>query len=355
MGFAVIKATASAVAGGYSAKLAARIIAPERLLPHYISGALGGTIALLYYARVWIQGYYFDRRYRKDADLSGRVVVVTGGTVGGLGFAGAQILASLGASVVVTVRSDVKGTEAISKLGANASYVLCDFSKLASIRQAAEHILSKHSRLDMLVLNAGVGMGDKPQIWMVNHVGPYVFTELLRPLLESTAKRHGDVRVCAVSSGAHKRANIDHENPWEPGKVTGALGGSSYGQSKLAQILHMRALQASMRALPGLAGETAVRCISVTPGFAMTNIAVGSKPPAPARALMWLMARSAYVGAQVIKMACIDPHVPGGAYLSNCYDKPSEGENNCSNSMDEWEKLIQTTERCVKEAETLFP
>ena len=70
---------------------------------------------------------------------------------------------------------------------------------------------------------------------------------------------------------------------------------------------------------------------------------------------MWLMARSAHVGAMVIKMACIDPDVPGGSYLSNCYVKPSEGANGCSNSPEEWDRLIQTTERSAKEAETRFP
>lgn len=356
MAVSIAKGICAAMAGGYIAKLAVNALAVSSTAATFAAVAFGSFSALLFYARVWIQGYYFDNRYTKRADLAGRVVIVTGGTVGGLGFAGAQLLCELGATIVLTVRSDAKGVEAASKLGAKTSYVLCDFSSVASVRQAAKQILQKHTRCDMLVLNAGVGSGDKARMWMSNHVGPYMFTELLRPLLESTAKAHGDVRICAVSSGAHKRAAIDHDNPWEPGKASpGALGGSAYGQSKLAQIMHLRALQAKMRARPGLGGESTIRCIAVTPGFSLTNITVGAKPPPPARLLMWLMARSAHVGAMVIKMACIDPDVPGGSYLSNCYVKPSEGADGCSNSPEEWQRLIHTTERSVMTAETRFP
>ena len=84
-------------------------------------------------------------------------------------------------------------------------------------------------------------------------MGPFLFTELLRPLLEATGKTHGAVRLCAVSSGAHKRAAIYYEDPFNV-PSDGAFSGA-YGQSKLAQVMHMRALQERLRAKPGLGGE----------------------------------------------------------------------------------------------------
>ena len=54
-------------------------------------------------------------------------------------------------------------------------------------------------------------------------------------------------------------------------------------------------------------------------------------------------------------MACVDPLVPGGSYLSNCRVKPTEGAGGCCTSAEEWGRLWQTSERCVKEAEARFP
>jgi broad specificity phosphatase PhoE len=43
-----------------------------------------------------------------------------------------------------------------------------------------------------------------------------MFTEALRPLLEESAAKHGDARVVAVSSGAHRSAFISDKlgAPW---------------------------------------------------------------------------------------------------------------------------------------------
>ena len=107
--------------------------------------------------------------------------------------------------------------------------------------------------------------------------------------------------------------------------------------------MHMRELQRRLRAQPGLAGEHAVRCVSVTPGFALTNIVNAPQYAVP---FIWLLSRSAHVGAQVIKMAAVDV-VPGGSYLSNCYVKPTEGVDGCSNDPEQWSKLWSLLEKCV--------
>ena len=314
--------------------------------------ALGGFGGMLWFARAQIQGgHAFDRRYRKAADLRGKTVLITGATVGGLGHEAAKMLAAMGATIVVTVRSKEKGEAAVAALGARASFVVLDFLSAASIRAGAAELKAKLQRLDVLVLNAGVGgLAEPADAWMANHVGPFLLTDLLCPLLEATARAHGDVRVVAVSSHAHRDAFIDYARPYDRVKSK-PDDEVAYGQSKLAQIMHMRALQRRLRAKPGLDGERAVRCLSVSPGVAFTNIMAFI--PAPFRPLCWLLFRSPAVGAQVIKMASIDADVAGGAFLSNCCVERSAGADDCSNKPDECEKLWALSEACA--ADGRFP
>ncbi len=113
----------------------------------------------------------------------------------------------------------------------------------------------------------------------------------------------------------------------------------------------MRELQRRVRS--ALEGDASgFKCFAITPGFALTNIV---RPPLPARPLVWLLARSAHVGAQPIKMACVAPELAGGEYLSNCYVKPSEGLHDESNRPAAWAKLWALCEQGVAEAAERFP
>ncbi len=98
------------------------------------------------------------------------------------------------------------------------SYILVDFLSSASIRAGAAQLREEHSRLDLLVLNSGVGRGDSAEVWMANHIGAFLFTSELTSLLSRTAERFTKftTRVIAVSSGTHKRSAIDYANPWDP-------------------------------------------------------------------------------------------------------------------------------------------
>ena len=48
-------------------------------------------------------------------------------------------------------------------------------------------------------------------------------------------------------------------------------------------------------------------------------------------------------------MACIDQDIPGGAYLSNCYVKETEGAGGCSNDTAQWAKLWELSESQIKQ------
>ncbi len=91
--------------------------------------------------------------------LAERVALVTGGSRG-IGRAIAIELARSGARVVFTYRSNPEGAEAtkkrIEELGGNASAIPCDVVDLTAVEGLVSKILQDHSRLDIVVNNAGI-------------------------------------------------------------------------------------------------------------------------------------------------------------------------------------------------------
>src|SRR5690242_5238775 len=89
-----------------------------------------------------------------------RVAWVTGGG-SGIGKAGAEALAADGWSVVVSGRRKATLDEVVAKIadtGGNAEAIALDVSKKADVNSVAEHILSRHGRIDLLVNSAGVNV-----------------------------------------------------------------------------------------------------------------------------------------------------------------------------------------------------
>jgi 3-oxoacyl-[acyl-carrier protein] reductase len=92
-----------------------------------------------------------------------RVCLVTGGTRG-IGFAVAEALLAGGDRVAITGRSDEsvqKGAEQLrsTKRDADVRGVACDVRDHASVERAVHEVVSTFGGLDVLVNNAGVGVG----------------------------------------------------------------------------------------------------------------------------------------------------------------------------------------------------
>uniref|UniRef100_A0A7S4EMM5 Ketoreductase (KR) domain-containing protein n=1 Tax=Pseudo-nitzschia australis TaxID=44445 RepID=A0A7S4EMM5_9STRA len=388
---ALPKAIGSSAISGYAAHRLLGLPSLTSLpLPRPARIALTGLASFAgfaYYAKVWIQDYYFDYSYNDARDLTGRTAIVTGGTVGGLGFAAAELLYKQGATVVVTVRSEEKGELAVAKLkGGNdndgrASYVICDFLSEPSVRKCAAEIKTRCGNgIDFLVLNAGIARGSKTtkkeskddtvaeqeaalaaknadaaKIWMTNHVGPFVLANELMPSVVQTARRSPSEhpRVVWVSSGAHKKATIHWDNPFHP-KEKGTM--LVYGQSKLANIMHAREYQKRVReCLQQESDDNStnktnadVKCFALTPGAVWTKI---FNVPTLLYPLFWVVLRTPTLGAQVIKMACLDNDLKGGEYLSNCCVKETTGKDGCSNDEGQWKRLWEVTEKQVADKE----
>lgn len=255
------------------------------------------------------------------ADLSGKVIVVTGAN-SGIGLEAARELARHRANVVLACRNPSKAEGALSAIRAESAHasvetMSLDLANLASVRAFAEAFRSKHQRLDVLCNNAGImaipltrtADGFEMQIG-TNHLGHFALTGLLLDVLLATPYS----RVVTVSSGAHRigRIRLDDLN-WQ----SGYRKWLAYGQSKLANLLFAYELQRRLEA--ARAGTISVAC---HPGYAATNLqAVGPQMQGSSRMerLMEignrLAAQSAEMGALPTLYAATAPDVAGGDFI----------------------------------------
>src|ERR1700693_6050072 len=98
---------------------------------------------------------------RQLLDLTGRVAMITGGSVG-LGRQMAEGLAEMGASLVLCARKKERcesTAEELKALGIATLALACDVTNPASIRDAVEAAIARFGRIDILINNAGTSWG----------------------------------------------------------------------------------------------------------------------------------------------------------------------------------------------------
>jgi 3(or 17)beta-hydroxysteroid dehydrogenase len=89
--------------------------------------------------------------------LAQKVAWITGGA-SGIGLAIARRLHSEGARVLVGDVDEAAGSAAAAELGEGARFVSQDVTSEARWREAADELLEREGRLDVLVNNAGIGL-----------------------------------------------------------------------------------------------------------------------------------------------------------------------------------------------------
>lgn len=183
-----------------------------------------------------------------------RVAVVTGAS-SGIGREVAKALVGEGWRVIGTGRDPARMAEAeadiaaAAKAGGTVEMLSADLSLIAGARQLARDIASGVDHLDLLVNNAG-GMTDRLVLtaegleanFAGNHLGPFVLTEGLLPLLQATASEvpEGAVRILMTASDASEMvptinlADMQNVENFDPGRA--------YCAGKLANVLFTRAL-----------------------------------------------------------------------------------------------------------------
>ncbi|MCL4517546.1 MAG: SDR family oxidoreductase [Firmicutes bacterium] len=98
---------------------------------------------------------------RRLFDLTGRVAIVTGGSMG-LGMQFARALAELGANLALCARKVERCEEAageLRRLGVKALALRCDVTNPSEVEQMVSRTLEEFGRIDILVNNAGVSWG----------------------------------------------------------------------------------------------------------------------------------------------------------------------------------------------------
>ena len=244
-------------------------------------------------------------------DLSGREAIVTGANTG-IGFETAKGLAQKGAHVTLACRNPEKGQAALkriqSELGeAAASLEQLDLADLKNVEAFARRYTEGHSRLDLLILNAGVMVPPESETaqgfelqFGVNHLGHFALTGALLPLVKATQ----DSRVVVLSSTAAAGGAMDFEDlqfkkrryaPWK-----------AYGQSKLANQLFTLELQRRLRA----AGSP-VLVTAAHPGWTATDL---QRTSPTASFFNRFFAMESWQGALPTLRAATDPASEGGAY-----------------------------------------
>jgi len=126
---------------------------------------------------------------RKLFDLTGRVAIVTGGSVG-LGRQMAEGLAEMGASVVLCARKKERCEQAakeLQSLGVQTLALGCDVKDPASIRLVVDAVVAKFGRIDVLINNAGTSWGAPVEEMRLEHWNKVIETNLTGTFLFAQA------------------------------------------------------------------------------------------------------------------------------------------------------------------------
>ena len=207
-------------------------------------------------------------------------VLITGAN-SGIGQAAATELARRGWHVFAAARSPERGQAAVSQIQKDSGSIAVellemDLTSFASVRRAADELLERTDRLDVLVNNAGLTLNDRQltgdgheTMMQTNHFSHVLLTSLLLPkLLESD-----DARVVNVSSRVYERVeampldDLDFEHYWG--------GIRPYCATKLANILFTNELHRRTH-------DRGLAAFSVHPGVVATSFMRNF--PAPMRA-----------------------------------------------------------------------
>ncbi len=203
-------------------------------------------------------------------DLSGEVIVITGGSTG-IGFETARALGAAGASVLITARTEEKGEDAIARLSGlvpdgDFSYEVLELGSLDSVRACAADLRRRLPRIDVLIANAGIMAvpfdrtedGFELQFG-TNHLGHFLLIGLLLPSLLLASPS----RIVLLSSAGHGMSDINWDDPNYRTSEYSKM--EAYGQSKTANILHAVELERRY-------GPQGIHAAAVHPGMVATDL-----------------------------------------------------------------------------------
>lgn len=251
-------------------------------------------------------------------DLTGKVALVTGANAG-LGLEISRDLAGRGARVLMACRNQAKAEAAAEIVrrhvgsGTGSAEVLAlDLADLSSVRALAASVREGEPQLHILGNNAGLMAIDESRTvdgfetqFGVNHLGHFVLTAGLMPLLLSTP----DSRVVNHASMGHRMGKMQFDDPMYERHTYRRW--AAYFQSKLSNLLFTAELQRRLAE----AGRDTI-AVTAHPGGSNTDLGqegtgVFNKVLGP---VYPVLSQSAAKGAEPFVRAATAPDVAGGDY-----------------------------------------
>ncbi|RYP43702.1 hypothetical protein DL768_009763 [Monosporascus sp. mg162] len=281
--------------------------------------------------------------------IEGRNVLITGVAPGGVGEGTAVAFASQRPKNLLLVSRTPKKIEAVAS-SIRAQYpevsvkvIIMDLASQASIRKAAAAAAEVIDTLDILINNAGATYHHRQ--WTAegieiqfgaNHIGHFLFTKLLFPLLEAAARNSlpGSTRIINLSSNGHRLSPVRfHDYNFEGKEIPeeerpfpnlppafakvhhdGYMPTIAYAQSKTANVLFTVYLQKHLK-------PRGIASYAVHPGSVTTHLG-RQHDEETANAISkvsdyWMTVDE---GAATSLVAALDPKLSDcrGLYMSNC-------------------------------------
>ncbi|KAK6533702.1 hypothetical protein TWF694_002634 [Orbilia ellipsospora] len=301
-----------------------------------------------------------DEVVKEFADIiKGKTILITGVASNTLGGETAVALSKAQPKLLLLhARSEDKIApiaKEVQDAGVPTKSVLMNLASLASVRKAAENLISeKDITIDVLINCAGImatpyGKTEDgfEQQFGVNHLSHFLFTNLL----VKGDKIPSGGRIVNVSSAGHRRSPIRWDDiNFSDGETYEKY--TSYGQSKTANILYSLTLADRLR-------SKNILCYSVHPGIIWTNlgrhltteeleglIAAAKKTLKEQDAIPEMKSLNQGVGTQIV--AGFSPLIveQNGGYLADCQITPA---NPHATSLDDANRLWGISEEMVGE------
>jgi len=221
-----------------------------------------------------------------------KVAIVTGSS-SGIGLESALLLARNGYITYATMRSPEKDTSiktAVQKEGLPIRVVQLDVTDDSSVKNAVDHIISEAGRIDVLVNNAGYGLGGALEDLSMEEIKSQYETNLfglirVTQAVLPTMRKQRSGRILNLSSGAG---------------IFGYPGGSAYVSTKFA-------VEGLSESIAYELEPFGIKVILIEPGFIRTNftnvMVVAKKAQDPASPYSELMQKIMASASELAKNA----------------------------------------------------
>jgi NAD(P)-dependent dehydrogenase (short-subunit alcohol dehydrogenase family) len=201
------------------------------------------------------------KRVQDLFDLTDRVAIVTGGSRG-LGQEMAEALAEAGASLVLCARREQWLTPALDEFrgrGFRAEGRVCDVANPADVQAVIDLAMQTFGRIDILINNAGISWGERPETMAVEKWQKVIDTNLTGAFLFAQAAGREMLKASAGSI-----INI--------ASVAG-MRSAVHGPHYAAYVASKAGLMGLTRELAASWGPHGIRVNAIAPGFFHSRLA----------------------------------------------------------------------------------